>query len=298
MTTNHIWASAAGSQETVGLIGLGLMGTALAERLLAAGFAVAGWDVDGTRGAALARIGGKSIPTGADIFSGCERVLLSLPNLDVVAEVLGAVEIRPGQLIIDTTTGGHDQAMAMGAMVAAKGGTYLDATVSGSSAQVRLGEVTVMVGGTLEGFQRAADLLRAFAREVFHVGPCGNGAKMKLVTNLVLGLNRAALAEGLAFAAALGLKPGAALEILQHSMAYSRIMDTKGPKMVAHDFEPQARLSQHLKDVRLMLEAAEKAGASVPLSEVHAELLQQAEAMGLGAMDNSAILRVFEKGEA
>jgi 3-hydroxyisobutyrate dehydrogenase-like beta-hydroxyacid dehydrogenase len=117
---------------------------------------------------------------------------------------------------------------------------------------------------------------------------------MKLVFNLVLGLNRAALAEGLAFANACGLDPAEALRVLRSGVAYSRVMETKGPKMVGHDFRPQARLSQHLKDVRLILAEARRAGAAVPLSELHRALLERLEAAGLGDADNAAIIRAFE----
>ena len=116
---------------------------------------------------------------------------------------------------------------------------------------------------------------------------------MKLVSNLVLGLNRAALAEGLVFAQALGLDAEAALEVLLNSMAYSRTMDTKGRKMIAGDFRTQARLSQHLKDVRLILAAAAEAGQVLPLSETHRRLLETAEAAGFGDADNSAVVRAF-----
>jgi 3-hydroxyisobutyrate dehydrogenase-like beta-hydroxyacid dehydrogenase len=126
------------------------------------------------------------------------------------------------------------------------------------------------------------------------VGKWGNAAKMKLVTNLVLGLNRLALAEGLVFANAAGIEMEDALQALLNSPAYSRTMDAKGPKMVRGEFAPQARLSQHIKDVRLMLEEAERAGISLPLSGVHLELLEQAEAVGLGELDNSAIIRVIQ----
>ena len=128
----------------------------------------------------------------------------------------------------------------------------------------------------------------------FIVGSWGNAAKMKLVTNLVLGLNRAVLAEGLVFAEATGLSREAALQVLLNSPAYSRTMDAKGPKMVQGEFTPQARLAQHIKDVRLMLEEAARGGASLPISSVHLELLEQAEAAGLGELDNSAIIRVIE----
>ena len=117
---------------------------------------------------------------------------------------------------------------------------------------------------------------------------------MKLVSNLVLGLNRAALAEGLWLGKVLGLEPQVVLAVLRESMAYSRIMDTKGEKMIDGNFAPQARLSQHHKDVRLMLQAAARAGVDLPLTQTHARLLELAERAGYGAQDNSAIIRAFE----
>jgi 3-hydroxyisobutyrate dehydrogenase-like beta-hydroxyacid dehydrogenase len=118
---------------------------------------------------------------------------------------------------------------------------------------------------------------------------------MKLATNLVLGLNRAVLAEGLAFAGALGLNPAQTLAVLCESAAYSRVMDIKGRKMLARDFEPQARLSQHLKDVRLILKIGASAKAKLPLSRVHERLLAAAAAAGLGGRDNCAIIEMFRR---
>jgi 3-hydroxyisobutyrate dehydrogenase-like beta-hydroxyacid dehydrogenase len=113
------------------------------------------------------------------------------------------------------------------------------------------------------------------------------------VVNLVLGLNRAALAEGLSLAAALKLDLPTTLATLQASAAYSAVMDAKGEKMLTGDFAPQARLAQHLKDVRLMLEAAGRTGIDLPLSQVHRQLLERAEALGFGELDNSAVIRAF-----
>ncbi len=121
---------------------------------------------------------------------------------------------------------------------------------------------------------------------------------MKLVVNLVLGLNRAALAEGLAFAASCGIDAQQALDVLRAGVSYSAVMDTKGPKMVAHDFSPQARLSQHLKDVRMILDLATKQTLPLPLSSTHRHILELAEKMGLGSLDNSAILKVYEEERA
>jgi 3-hydroxyisobutyrate dehydrogenase-like beta-hydroxyacid dehydrogenase len=273
--------------ETVGLIGLGLLGGAIAERLTQAGFVVYGYDV-------RPECGGQAA-SAADVARNARRILLSLPNSDIGAAVLDEItpHLTAGALVIDTTTGDPDQIAGFGAALAACGVRYLDATVGGSSKLVREGAAIVMVGGEPGAFEQCRDLFDSFAGRAFHVGPCGSGARMKLVFNLVLGLNRAVLAEALSFAARYGVDPAAALDVLKAGAAYSKVMDIKGGKMLTGDFTPEARLSQHLKDVRLILSAAEHCGAKVPLSEIHRALLEQAEAAGFGTLDNSAVIKAF-----
>ena len=197
--------------------------------------------------------------------------------------------------MIDTTTGDPTQMAAIGDRLAARGVAYLDATVSGSSEQARRGDVVLMVGGDERAFAACGDVFGALARAAFHVGPTGSGAKMKLATNLVLGLNRMALAEGLALARGLGLDLGLTLSVLKEGAAYSRVMDAKGPKMIARDFTPQARLSQHLKDVRLILDEARRVGVASPLSEAHRTMLEMAVGAGYGDADNSAIFLAYDR---
>lgn len=264
--------------NTHGIIGMGLMGSALMRMTGAS----CGWDIDAGRCVNAA--------TADDVFSRCSIVFLCLPNSGIVREVLGTASLKPGLILIDTSTGDPAEMAAFGAELVAQGVHYLDATISGSSAQLLQRDVLVMVGGDATVFEQCRDLFDRFAREAVHVGPCGSGAKMKLVTNLVLGLNRAALAEGLAFAWDLDLNPAQTLDVMRRSMAYSRIMDTKGEKMITQDFTPQAKLSQHLKDVRLMLAAS---SIPLPLSETHRELLEKAESLGFGDADNSAVIKAL-----
>ena len=279
--------------KKIGVIGLGLMGTALTERLLENGYATVIWNRSPEKAEPLLAQGAV---WSENPLRTCDRVVISLYTTDVVEEVLGQMEdgLRPGQILLDTTTGEPNQSAALGARLARVGLHYLDAPISGSSEQTRRGEATILVGGDQESFTACRDLFSCMARTVFHVGPCGCAAKMKLVSNLVLGLNRAALAEGLAFAASIGLDQKAALDVLVGSVAYSRTMDNKGPKMLKGDFSVQARLSQHLKDVRLMFELADAAGQALPLSETHRRLLEECEAAGYGEADNSAIIRAFD----
>jgi 3-hydroxyisobutyrate dehydrogenase-like beta-hydroxyacid dehydrogenase len=282
--------------ETVGLIGLGLLGGALAERFLAAGLRVAGYDLDPARCTQLARHGGTPLASEREVIASYPRTVLSLPDSDVVEAVLreATSALRAGQIILDTTTGDPDRTTDIGLSLAQRGIAYLDATVLGSSEQARRGEVLVMVGGDADAVADCRDLLDCFAAQVFHVGRCGAGSRMKLVVNLVLGLNRAVLAEGLAFARVCGVDPAQALEVLCAGAAYSRVMDTKGRKMLDEDFTPQARLAQHLKDVQLILTQGARRGAKLPLSTLHAELLAALAEAGFGDADNAAIIKAFE----
>lgn len=279
----------------IGIIGLGLLGGAMAERLLACGFRITGYDPVAEKRDSLRAPGGEPVDTPRQVWAACPRVLLSLPNSSIAAQVLEEASpyLRPGTLVVDTTTGDPDEVAAFGPQLEALEAGYLDATVGGSSKQVRASEVIVMAGGRGEHFAACEDIFAAFSRHCFHVGPWGSGARMKLVTNLVLGLNRLVLAEALGFAEASGLDPALALEILKASSSYSRVMDIKGRKMLERDYTPEARLSQHLKDVRLILKNGERQHARLPLSALHRALLEEMEERGLGDVDNSAIREAF-----
>ena len=283
-------------QTPLGLIGVGLLGSVLARRLIAGGFSVLGFDLNPARLTELRAAGGQPAADAATVFRRCSRVILSLPtHVDVDTLLRTCVpDLRPGMIIIDTTTGDPNTSEALAATLAVRDVVYLDATVSGSSAQLRDGAAVMMVGGDAAAFAACTDLFSRLGGETFHTGGPGSGARMKLVTNVVLGLNRAALAEALALAAGTGVDPAQALAVMRAGPAYSRIMDAQGEKMITGDFTPEARLSQHLKDVRLILQQGAEAGLPMPLSTTHRNLLEAAEAGGLGALDNSAIIQMFQ----
>lgn len=278
----------------IGIIGLGLLGGAIAERLIAAGFQVCGFDVRGEALLKAERCGVRPVSAAAVVAAQSDCLLFSLPDSLVVAQI--AAEIGPvscGKLILDTTTGDPGDPPEFGRRLAAHGARYVEANVVGSSAVVRGREAIVLLGGESSDCVEATALVSPFSTRSFHVGPLGSASRAKLVVNLVLGLNRAVLAEGLNLAKCCGLDPAAMLEILRSGAAYSRVMDAKGTKMIAADFAPEARLAQHHKDVRLILDMARRAKASIPFSVEHERLLSLAESLGLGDLDNSAIIRAF-----
>lgn len=281
----------------VGLIGVGLVGTAILERLVAAKQNVTAFDVDPTARERAAQIGFPAANSAAALVASSDIVFLCLPSSHEVQTVLQSCEssLQPYQYIIDTSTGSPEAAIEFGELCARHRAEYAEATILGSSEVIRSGNAVVMLGGQEAARIQAELFVRRFASKVFHVGPLGQASRMKLVVNLVLGLNRAALAEGLAFAEALDLDLPQTLAILQSGAAYSKAMDAKGEKMLTRDFTPQARLAQHHKDVRLMLVAAAAAGISLPLSETHDQLLTLAEAAGHAESDNCAILAAYDR---
>ncbi|HNS22221.1 MAG TPA: NAD(P)-binding domain-containing protein [Sedimentisphaerales bacterium] len=163
--------------QSVGVIGLGLMGMALVERLRSGGLEVWGYDIDPRRNDLLVRFGGRPVSRAADIVSPCRRIVLSLPDSDVVETV--SVDVGPslvaGQIIIDTSTGDPEHAAAMGRRLAERGIDYLDATISGSSQQVRDAQAVVLAGGPAAAFEQCQDLFGLFALvpsgAVSHEGP-------------------------------------------------------------------------------------------------------------------------------
>ncbi len=286
------------SERTVGLIGLGLLGGALAQRLIERGFRVVGHDADVQRCDVVAAEGVVMVASAAEVVDACQWVMLCLPNGDVASDVLTSItaRLRPGQIVIDTTTAAPEQMIHHAALLSPYRVSLVEAEIAGSSAQARRGEVIVFAAGEESEVVQVKDLLNAFAAEVCYVGRHGNAAKLKLVHNLVLGLHRAVLAEGLSLATALELDAAQVLSLLERTPAASVVMKTKGPKMVARDFAPQATIRQHLKDVRLIAAAGEQAGVELPLTAVHRALLDRVEAAGLGQLDNSAVIEAWAQG--
>ncbi|MGB1708476.1 MAG: NAD(P)-dependent oxidoreductase [Rubripirellula sp.] len=281
--------------KKAGLIGVGLLGSALAYRFSRDGIEVNGFDRNQDALDGLSGTTGLACGSAAEVLRNCDQVVLSLPDSDVVTSLIQQHlgDMREGQIVLDTTTGDPQQAVSIGQSLAEVGVHYLEATVAGSSEQVKAGNVALFLGGDTETVTQAEPLLKSITPRRFHLGPVGNGSRFKLVHNLVLGLHRAVLAEGLVFAEDLGFSSEETLRILRETPAVSGVMDTKGKRMVDRDYEAQARVSQHLKDVRLILSSAARLGSKVPLSKMHESLLEQAEQLGFGEADNSAVIEAY-----
>jgi 3-hydroxyisobutyrate dehydrogenase-like beta-hydroxyacid dehydrogenase len=237
--------------------------------------------------------------SATELAGQCKVILLSLPTSDIAVRVVDALgqTVNGQHCFIDTTTGEPGEMEALGQALAGRGAMYLEANVAGSSELAKRGEASLFLGGSTETINRCSTLLESLAAKRFHVGPVGAASRFKLVHNLILGLNRAALAEGLALAEALGFDAADMAEILRKTPATSAALEAKGEKMAKADYEPpQARLAQHLKDVRLIRQLADRVGANTPLSSVHQSLLERAEALGFGGADNAAVIEALRRG--
>ncbi|MEJ5988576.1 NAD(P)-dependent oxidoreductase [Ramlibacter sp. PS3R-8] len=283
--------------DAIGIIGLGLVGTALARRLMAAGFAVHGFDLERQALAALQAAGGSPEPSAASVGTRCTVVVLAVFDTGQVRSVLDSLLVprHAVRTVIDCSTGEPEALGELAASLRSRGIDFIEGPLSGSSQQIAAGQATQLLGGDEEAITRARPVLEAIAPQRVHVGGAGMAAKAKLATNLVLGLNRAVLAEGMAFAESLGIAPDAFLQLVLATPARSAAAEAKGPLMVSGHFEPQSRIRQHLKDVGLMLEAARASGQPLPLSETHAGLMRDAVAAGDGDLDNAAIVRQWRR---
>lgn len=277
----------------IGLIGVGLLGNAVADRLAHSGMLVVGYDPR-PPDPPSASVQWEETATG--VFKNTGIVILCLPDSTVASAVIEtcAAAIRSGTWILDTTTGSPQQMEQIAVRLRTLGAHYLEMNVAGSSTQISRGEASLLLGANEAVPDRVMAVVQRLSTTHFQLGGVGAASRFKLVHNMILGLNRLALAEGLAFASQLGFDPEQALEILKHTPAASEAMETKGSRMARRRYDPpQARLSQHLKDVRLMMEEAEQTGATIPLTVLHSQLLGEAERMGLGNTDNSAIQEIF-----
>jgi 3-hydroxyisobutyrate dehydrogenase-like beta-hydroxyacid dehydrogenase len=286
--------------KTIGLVGLGLMGEVFARRLIGAGFAVVGFDVDAAKNERLAALGGRAAASIADVARAGDPIVLAVFNTDQVEDVvenhlLHELGNASGKFVMCTSTCDPDRIAALGERATRQGLRFLETPVSGTSEQVRRGEGVGLIGGDKAIVAAVDDVLHVLFPKRFHVGKVGDGGRTKLAVNLILGLNRLALAEGLVFAQRVGLDLGSFLDVARNSAAYSQVMDTKGGKMIAREFSPEGRVRQTLKDVHLMLKQTQAKRQHLPLLEVNADVLEACVRRGDGDLDNSSVIEEIRR---
>jgi 3-hydroxyisobutyrate dehydrogenase-like beta-hydroxyacid dehydrogenase len=285
----------------VGIIGLGLMGTALSERLIDARMPVIGFDIDVSRCEKLKASGGMVASSVRDLASQTPTIIIAVYDGEqaeaLFGEIVGGADTaRP--IVICTTTCAPDQIMRLSQRAAGSGIPLVEAPISGTSTEVRDGASTALLAGHAGTLDSVSALMEILCPRGLRVGAIGDASRTKLAINLILQNNRAALAEGIAFAERLGLDGHAFLAAARASAAYSRVMETKGEKMLMHDFRPQSHIAQTLKDAELILAEAGRLGLALPMTTTQAGLLRAAIGLQGPDSDSAAVIEAIRQPRA
>jgi putative dehydrogenase len=289
------------SNAPIGMIGLGLMGMALSMRLIDAKIPLLGFDIDSARCEMLKTKGGVIANSVRDLADRCRAIVIAVYDGEQIKILFGEIESEAAHarpVVICTTTCAPDDIIRIAGRAASAGLPFVEAPISGTSAELRDGAATALVAGDADAIEAAHALLAILCPRSVRVGNIGDASRTKLAINLVLQNNRAALAEGIAFAKHLGLDGCAFLDAARASAAFSSVMDTKGLKMATRDFRPQSHISQTLKDAELILEEARQRGLHLPVTAAQAGLLRTAIALQGPHSDSSAVIEAIRRPAA
>ena len=281
------------TEAPVGIIGLGLMGTALSERLIEADIPVIGFDVDFGRCRKLEENRGIVVASVRKLASRSSTIIVAVYSAAQAEALFADIANGHQQTVICVTTCSPDEILRLARLATRTGIAFVEAPISGTSAEVRDGTATALIAGESDAIEAVGPLLDIVCPGRIRAGQVGDASRTKLAINLILQNNRAALAEGIVFAERMGLDGSTFLATARQSAAYSRVMDTKGEKMLHQDFRPQSHLSQTLKDAELILEEAKRRGLRLPVTETQADLLRAAIAIAGPDSDSSAIVEAI-----
>ncbi|MGI9584698.1 MAG: NAD(P)-dependent oxidoreductase [Acidimicrobiia bacterium] len=283
--------------DRIGVVGLGVMGSAMSKQLLAAGYEVNGFDPLPEKVDAFAGLGGLPEESGAAVAASSDVVLLSLPSaaaLDKATAELrrgaheGLVAIEMGTLPLEEKERARETLAEVGVEL-------MDVPVSGTGLQAEDGTLVVFASGSPEAFDRCAPLFEAIGRSTHYLGPFGNGSVMKYIANLLVAVQTLAAAEAHALGIAAGMDPALVQEVMSDGVGSSKIFDIRGPMMVEDVYSPpSARLSIILKDAGIIKAFAEGVGAPTPLLDASMPVYGDA-ADSLGDLDAAALCRHLER---
>src|ERR1700683_1045583 len=283
----------------VGFIGLGLMGSRIAQRLLTAGFQIIAYDRDRTKVEKLIESGASLAADISESGATADVILSSLPDYEVVSRNSAGQNgllshVREGCIIVEMSTVSPETPRELHRIAARRKAYFLDVTISGSTPAVEQGTVTLFGGGEEDAFRTCEPLFRTCARQYFYLGPTGSGATMKLAVNLLLGVGMQAIAEAVAFGYKVGLERDRLLDVLSQTAVIPPALVGKFKRVMLNDFSPQFPLRLMNKDFRLILDTA--AAAWVPLPATAAAFqINIAESANETDEDFSAVIRQMEK---
>jgi 2-hydroxy-3-oxopropionate reductase len=285
--------------QTIGFIGLGIMGRPMAKNLLSAGYALIVHSRSRGPVDEMVAAGAKAAASAREVAGGCEVLITMLPNSpDVELVALGKDGIvegaRPGLLYIDMSTISPIVSQAVGKALAAKGVRMLDAPVSGGEKGAIDAALSIMVGGEPADFDAALPILKAMGKTITRLGPLGSGGFTKLANQIIVAVNLTALGEALTLAKKAGLDRELTLKALAGGLAGSKCLDQKAANYVANTYKPGFKIDLHFKDLGLIMESARALGVPLPATAVVQELFNALRVKGRGGLDHSAIITLLE----
>ena len=286
------------AQQTVGMIGLGIMGSAMSANLMRAGFRVAGFDVAPKRRAEHARAGGVAAKSPRDLAKRADLIITSLPSARALAEVAAelAASAKRGTVVIETSTLPIKVKEVARDVLAKRGVILLDCPLSGTGAQARVKDLLIYVSGDRTAYRKTVPVLEGFTSANYYVGPFGNGSKMKFVANLLVAIHNVAAAEAIVLGMKAGLDPALVLKVVAGGAGGSRMLQVRGPMMVKGDYSGATMKNEvWQKDMTITGDFARGLECPTPLFAASAPIYNAAMAMGLGKEDTGAVCAVLEE---
>jgi 2-hydroxy-3-oxopropionate reductase len=288
-------------EESIGFIGLGIMGRPMALNLLRAGYSLVVHNRTRAKEEELVSEGARAADSPREVASQCDVLITMLPDSPDVEQVyLGGDDgviagARSGQLLIDMSSIAPAVARAVSDAAREVGADALDAPVSGGDVGAREGTLSIMVGGSDDAFKRAAPLFDVLGKTVIYMGPPGAGQTAKACNQILVAVTIEAVSEALVLASKAGVDPDRLIEVLSGGLAGNKVMEVRRRNFLEHDFTPGFKLSLHHKDLGIALRTARELGVYVPTTAIVDQMLAALKAAGDGGLDHSALLRGVER---
>lgn len=280
----------------VGVVGLGIMGGAMARNLAAAGWDVVGFDLDEARRSEAAAAGCTALESAAAVAGRAPSIIMSLPSASAALAVAREIAtVREVRTIVETSTLALEDKEEIRRVLEAGGHVALDCPLSGTGSQAQTGDLVVYASGETQAVASLMPMFAGFSREAHDLGAYGNGSRMKYVANLLVAINNVASAEAMVLAEKAGLDLHTVIKLVSAGAANSRVFELRAPMMADDRYEPATmRLSTWQKDMSVIGAFANKLGSPTPLFSASIPIYSAGNGMGLGALDVAAVLRVFE----
>ena len=280
-------------RPAVGVVGLGIMGSAMSANLVRAGFRTLGYDPVAAQRKALVRAGGVACKSVAEVTRQAPVVVTSLPNAKALEDVCS--EASGKTIVVETSTLALEDKLLAKKLLQRKAIPMLDCPLSGTGAQARNKDLSVYASGERAAYRKCVPVFEGFASAHYYLGDFGNGSRMKYVANLLVAIHNVAAAEAFVLGIKAGLSPELIYKVIAGGAGGSRMFQVRGPQMVAGKYPPQIKVEVFQKDMKIIGEFATRLGVATPLFSATVPIYNSAMAQGFGEQDTAAVCAVLER---